>query len=36
MNKGYCMQGLDLAVECVKLICKVVAWLYKKAVQYTR
>lgn len=29
MNKGYCMQGLDLAIEFVKLVAHCVTKLYK-------
>lgn len=36
MNRGYFMQGLDLAVELVKLIYTAAVWLYKKATAYTR
>ena len=36
MNRGYFMQGLDLALELIKLIWVAVAWLYKKVATYTR
>lgn len=36
MSKGYFMQGLDLALELIKLVCCMVVWLYKKVATYTR
>lgn len=36
MNRGYFMQGLDLALELIKLVCGAVVWLYKKVATYTR
>lgn len=36
MNRGYFMQGLDLALELVKLVYCAVVWLYKKVATYTR
>lgn len=36
MNRGYFMQGLDLAVELIKLVCIAVVWLCKKVTAYTR
>lgn len=36
MNRGYFIQGLDLALELIKLVCDAVAWLYKKVATYTR
>lgn len=36
MNRGYFMQGLDLALELIKLVYCVAVWLYKKVATYTR
>ena len=36
MNRGYFMQGLDLALGLIKLVCCAVVWLYKKVATYTR
>ena len=36
MNRGYFMQGLDLAAELAKLIYTLIAWLCKKVTAYTR